>query len=1254
MVTITGQIETAGGAPIARFIHFRSLSTPQAVGVLVITKTTLTIRSDPSDGTFSVDLEPGNYHVTIDTSPDPTEFDIAVAEDLVTADIGDLVTTSLPTIPSNPPYTLWNGVRHGNFWFDPLPNPAAPTVTPVTISAGIGHQTGESATYKIAWITSDSRSTLPSSPVTSVVVGPNNATRVNLTPSASSEVTSVHVYRQATDGLFYLHSTVGAATTVVTDGLSQAMFDSIAATYGPNPPFPYQPVDYNSTAGVIYGSQAGNPLLQVTDAGCRITNGLRLDGGLRITTGAATGLVWTCDDSTGVGSWQASGSVSDVKQSVRVATTAAVAHSGLLTVDGVTLTTGDRVLDKDHGTGSLRGIWTAASGAWSRAADADTSAEMTTGMYCFVEEGSVNAGRGYILTTPNPIILGTTPLTFAQFNVNSGGTVTSLAMTVPSWLTVAGSPVTTTGTLAVTAAGGQTQNMVLATPNGSSGALSVRALVSTDIPSLDASKITSGALAVAVGGTGATSARAVGANVGVAMVSVVGGNNSTTDLNNWTPAFQGQIAVSYYGNKSPNIAMAGSTTTGDWKYAFNFPSGIGNVGDRLNSGAGVNSSFWELNGTQAGYSFGGDSIFIVRNWSLATNNSGTGIGVAVMGSTIDSYPLVTLTRVGTLATATITNTLTEWRDGDLVTVSGATPSGFNGTWSTFNHQYNGISGDWSFNYTLSVDPGSNATGSLTASVARARVIDNVGCALNHVPANRVSAIIPGNAMLVFNYNPTHLKGFAICSPGSSGFDSDNYSYIYCDFGNHVFLIPRWHPHTTQPTDATWTNLLRADPLNETFDVGSRDSYTLASLTHSGVTATGTVTVGHLWATGDKVTVSGAVQAPYNGTWTITGTGGGGTTFTYTMLSDPGANATGTVTASAAHAVGSFSGRLFTFGDGNTGWLTVNVGGNSVSVDKSDNAGESWWARVKLNTNSTAASPGITVGVLGGGHGVYCKSDGTSIGISNAGTEAFVFQSSGNGSTSYGILSHTPLWNAAGTTFTGHLCNVTNTASAAGSLVFDWQVGGATLLKLAKAGLLTSTVAGIGSTATDGVFLTNTTAAGAGAQQYSPATHWGGFGWKTNSTAASQAVDFRAYVVPVQGAAAPTGKWTLESSVAGGAYGSALTMDTAGNLVVTALVTAKTYVGTTATISASDVDWSTATYFYKTLGANTTFTFSNMTEGQTISIYVTNTASNWTLAWPTVVWIPGGAPTLTTGAKTDVFTLSRVNSTTFGTYAQNGS
>lgn len=65
--------------------------------------------------------------------------------------------------------------------------------------------------------------------------------------------------------------------------------------------------------------------------------------------------------------------------------------------------------------------------------------------------------------------------------VPAGTGVTSVGLTAPSVFTVTGSPVTSTGTLAVTFATGQTANQVLASPNGSSGAVALRALVGADI-----------------------------------------------------------------------------------------------------------------------------------------------------------------------------------------------------------------------------------------------------------------------------------------------------------------------------------------------------------------------------------------------------------------------------------------------------------------------------------------------------------------------------------------------------------------------------------------------------------------------------------------------------------------------------------------------------------------------------------------------------------------------------------------------------
>lgn len=81
------------------------------------------------------------------------------------------------------------------------------------------------------------------------------------------------------------------------------------------------------------------------------------------------------------------------------------------------------------------------------------------------------------------------------------GTVTSVGLSLPAFITVTNSPVTTTGTLTGTLAS-QSPNLFFAAPDGTSGAPTFRAPVAADIPSLATSKITSGVFGTAFLGTG--------------------------------------------------------------------------------------------------------------------------------------------------------------------------------------------------------------------------------------------------------------------------------------------------------------------------------------------------------------------------------------------------------------------------------------------------------------------------------------------------------------------------------------------------------------------------------------------------------------------------------------------------------------------------------------------------------------------------------------------------------------------------------
>jgi len=113
----------------------------------------------------------------------------------------------------------------------------------------------------------------------------------------------------------------------------------------------------------------------------------------------------------------------DVKESVRCLENSSnlTLSAGPLTVDGVTLVAGDRVLINAQSTGSQNGLYTvgtigADSGTWIRTLDADEDDEVTGGMFTFIEEGTSYADTGWVLSTNDPIVVDTTTLDFVQFS----------------------------------------------------------------------------------------------------------------------------------------------------------------------------------------------------------------------------------------------------------------------------------------------------------------------------------------------------------------------------------------------------------------------------------------------------------------------------------------------------------------------------------------------------------------------------------------------------------------------------------------------------------------------------------------------------------------------------------------------------------------------------------------------------------------------------------------------------------------------
>lgn len=194
----------------------------------------------------------------------------------------------------------------------------------------------------------------------------------------------------------------------------------------------------------------------------------------------------------------------DIKTGCRVAATSNVdiATGGTMTIQGIALNPNDRVLLTAQTIGSENGIYVVANGAWSRAGDADTAAEVTSALAVPVAEGDTANRALWLLTTPDPIVLGTTSLAFARsrnlhdLSISGGGLNLS-----PSFIL---SLVGTTNRISVSGAG-------IDIDANYTGQTSITTLGTVGTGTWDATEIS-----VGKGGTGATSAAAARVNLGVA------------------------------------------------------------------------------------------------------------------------------------------------------------------------------------------------------------------------------------------------------------------------------------------------------------------------------------------------------------------------------------------------------------------------------------------------------------------------------------------------------------------------------------------------------------------------------------------------------------------------------------------------------------------------------------------------------------------------------------------------------------------
>lgn len=87
------------------------------------------------------------------------------------------------------------------------------------------------------------------------------------------------------------------------------------------------------------------------------------------------------------------------KAPCRVATTANITLSGIQTIDGVLLASGDRVLVWNQSSAIDNGIWVVSSGNWSRALDFNGNRDATEGTKVFVTDGSTYGGVSFYVSS---------------------------------------------------------------------------------------------------------------------------------------------------------------------------------------------------------------------------------------------------------------------------------------------------------------------------------------------------------------------------------------------------------------------------------------------------------------------------------------------------------------------------------------------------------------------------------------------------------------------------------------------------------------------------------------------------------------------------------------------------------------------------------------------------------------------------------------------------------------------------------------
>ena len=269
----------------------------------------------------------------------------------------------------------------------------------------------------------------------------------------------------------------------------------------------------------------------------------------------------------------------------------------LTVLDGYTLLNGDRVLVKNEATQANNGIYTWATGGTvlTRATDFDTAAEMASGDFTFVTNGTLYANTGWVQTDPVTVV-GTSPVTWVQFS-GAG------AYTAGTGLTLAGTQFSITNTAVTAGAYGSATQVGTFTVNAQgqltlAGNTTVTPAVGS-ITGLGTGVAT--ALAVNTGSTGAFAVMGSAASFTTVASTIATGTApftvaSTTQVANLNAATAGTAT------NATNTAIT-AATSGATNYLTFVTATSGNLPQLVNSSITADASTGTITGGISGGAF---------------------------------------------------------------------------------------------------------------------------------------------------------------------------------------------------------------------------------------------------------------------------------------------------------------------------------------------------------------------------------------------------------------------------------------------------------------------------------------------------------------------------------------------------------------------------------------------------------------------------------------------------------------------------